>query len=87
MITITKEISIEQFDAWNGAVDTLDNVRNAGKLDELDALAEEVFPDGCTDTELNDWLWFDTDFIYDSLGLTEDGEVPNEEDEEDDNGE
>jgi len=32
-----------------------------------------MFPDGCTDTTLNDWLWFDRDSIYEYLGIDSNG--------------
>ena len=85
MITVKTELdSIRDFDAWSGAKDTLENIIAAGKIDELDSLAEEYFPDGCTDTELNDWLWFDSDSIYEYLGLDENGEIPTEDEEDED---
>ena len=61
---IISEISIESFEAWSGAVDTLDRIRNAGKCDQLESVLEEVYPDGMTDTELNDLLWFEPDTVY-----------------------
>ena len=60
---------------WSGAVDTLKTIKEAGKEDELMQLLEEVFMDKTpTDTEVNDFLWFETSFIYERLGLNEDGE-------------
>ena len=76
-MNIIKEISsFDEFEAWSGAVDTLNQIRKVDKMDELFSLAEMYFEDGCTETELNDWLWFESDFIYERLGLTEDGELP-----------
>lgn len=35
------------------------------------ALLEETFPDGCPETELNDFLWFDDEFIFSDLDIEE----------------
>lgn len=75
MIKITSELdSLAEFKAWSGGKDTLQAVIDAGKIGQLDMIAEEMFPEGCTETELNDWLWFDSDFIFENLGLNKDGE-------------
>ena len=67
MIKINSELeSLAEFEAWSGGKDTLQAVIDAGKLGQLDMIAEEIFPEGCTDTELNDWLWFDSDFIFEN---------------------
>lgn len=69
------ETDINQFPAWSGAVNTLDTVIKAGKIPELETLLEDcVFVDKVpTMTEVNDFLWFESDFIYNELGIeTED---------------
>jgi hypothetical protein len=35
-----------------------------------------------TDTEVNDWIWFDRDMIYEYCGLDENGNEPKDYDEE-----
>lgn len=62
-------------DWWSGGRDTMNDIIAAGKCDELESLAEETF--GCmadngeypTDTDVNDWLWFERDEIYRALGI------------------
>ena len=54
---------------WSGAVDTYDVIERAGKLDELEAYLESVFPDGATTTQINDLLWFDSEEVLEDLGL------------------
>lgn len=74
MIKYTIETdSLQYFDGWSGAIDTLENVKKACKVDELDELFEEVFNIGNppTVTEVNDWLWFDDEYIYEALEMTE----------------
>ena len=59
--------------SWAGAVNTLETIEEAGKEEELMDLLKELFseetPPG--ETEVNDFLWFETDYIYESLGIEE----------------
>lgn len=60
--------------SWSGALDTLNDIEEADKEDELMYLLEEVFAEKIpTETEVNDFLWFERDYIYESLGLDENG--------------
>lgn len=76
---IKEEISLADFQAWSGAVDTLDHIINEDKCDELEAILEDLYPDGMTDTELNDMLWFEEEQIYEWLGISDDDEEEMEE--------
>lgn len=71
---IYTEKSLENFEAWSGAVDALDRVKKARKCDELEAILEELYPDGMSETELNDLLWFEPETIYEWLGIEEEEE-------------
>lgn len=65
---------------WSGAVDTITDIQNANKEDEfMNFLEMEFFEDIPTDTEVNDFIWFERDRIYENLGLTENGELSEEE--------
>jgi len=35
-------------------------------------IVEDIFPDGCSETELNDFLWFDDEFIFSALDIKQD---------------
>ena len=60
--------------SWSGALDTLKDIEEADKEDELMYLLEEIFTDTIpTETEVNDFLWFERNYIYESLGLDENG--------------
>ena len=80
---MTSEKGIRDFKAWSGAVDTQREIIDQGKADEFDALIEELYPQGIDETKLNDLLWFDSDWIYETLGMTN----PDEEVEENNNDE
>lgn len=61
--------SIDNFKAWSGARETLDTVRERGGIDQLTNLCEDVFSGSIpTEGQINDWLWFDGDYIYQALG-------------------
>ena len=63
--------------SWSGALDTLADIEKADKEDELMQHLEEVFMDRTpTDTEVNDYLWFERGSIYQAVGLNENGELP-----------
>lgn len=71
MKIINDDMTLANFDAWSGAIDTKETILNAGKGDEFDSLIEELYPDGLTDTQLNDLLWFDSEYVLESLGIDE----------------
>ena len=62
--------------SWSGALDTLKDIEEADKEDELMYLLEEIFNGEIpTETEVNDFLWFERDYIYENLGLDENGRL------------
>ena len=73
---VINETSLVNFDAWCGAIDTKNTIIDNFKSDEFDSLIEELYPDGLTDTQLNDILWFESESVFECLGIKE------EEDEE-----
>ena len=77
---ITYELNLATFEAWNGAVSTLDRIREEGKCEEMEWLLDELYPDGMSETELNDLLRFDSDWVFETLGISDEDE--DEEDEE-----
>ena len=63
--------------SWSGALDTLEDIEKADKEQELMDFLEEIFADRTpTETEVNDLLWHDREYIYENVGLTKDGELP-----------
>lgn len=71
-------VGIEGYKPWSGAISTWNEIEEANKVDELEYLLEELYPEGITDTQLNDLLWFESDWIYESLGITEEDEEEDE---------
>lgn len=65
---------------WSGAVDTIVDIQNANKENEFMNFLEMMFCDDVpTDTEVNDFIWFERDYIYENIGLTRNGELPEDE--------
>ena len=75
---IYSEISLENFEAWSGAVNTLDRIRNAGKCDLLESVLEDAYPEGLSETGLNDILWFEPDWCYEMCGMRCESEIREE---------
>ena len=68
---------------WSGAVDTIADIQDANKENEFMNFLEMIFCEEVpTDTEINDFIWFERDYIYENIGLTENGELPEDEMEE-----
>ena len=87
---IYKDESLRGFEWWSGAVATADRIweeQGSEGFDQLEAILEDLYPDGIDETDLNDLLWFDADTVYEWLGI-EDEEDEDEDDENaDDDGE
>ena len=77
-MTITYELDLNSFEAWSGAKDTLDRIQREGKCAELENILEELYPDGMTETELNDLLWFDSESVYEWLGIRSEEQIEKE---------
>ena len=60
--------------SWSGAVDTLNKIEEEGKEDELMDYLEGIFEETPDETQLNDFLWFDNETIFEDLGINENNE-------------
>ena len=60
--------------SWSGALQTLDDIERNELEQEFMFLLENIFPDEVDETELNDFIWFDRDYMFEQLGLDENGE-------------
>ena len=69
MKIVNDNLSLRNFEAWSGARDTKDLIIGNNKVDEFDSLIEELYPDGLTETQLNDILWFEEDWVCETLGI------------------
>lgn len=76
-------IDLSDYRAWSGAKDTWQKIQDEDKVDEFEQLMEECYPDGLTETELNDILWFDSDWVFEQLGIKDEDEDEDNEDSDD----
>lgn len=63
---IVREESLSNFEFWGGAI------ANASKLtheqfDALESILADEYPEGITETEINDLFWFDFGYILNML--------------------
>lgn len=77
-MTITYELDLNSFQAWSGAVDTLERIQREGKCSLLEQILDDIYPDGMTETELNDLLWFEPETVYEWLGIRSEGQIEKE---------
>ena len=67
----TQEFNVDTFHFWSGAKDTIEYVKKAKKMDELQTLIEDYFADQTpTKTQVNDFVWFQRDFIFEQLEIS-----------------
>lgn len=78
-----KEESISNFTFWSGAADHREYLTN-DEMDTIESMIEELYPDGMTETELNDLFWFDEDTIAEWLGYEDFEAIMNRDNEEED---
>lgn len=85
-IEVKRELDFDDLQemVWGQAVSTLDTIYQKGKEDELMDFLASQFEGGeiPTETEVNDILAYDWEYVFDALGISEDDDE--DEDEEDD---
>lgn len=64
---ITQEISLENFEFWSGGKDSADKLTHQD-FETIEAMLEDLYPDGMSDTMVNDFFWFEFDTIAQWLG-------------------
>lgn len=82
---VYREVSgVYDFEFWSGAYDTVKKVIEADKENEFWDFIEEYFDgyDSISDVDLNDFVWFESEYIYEHIGLTENGELPEDDEDE-----
>jgi hypothetical protein len=78
---IYSEKSLRNFDFWSGAKDTVKYLTTE-ELEQIETILEDSYPDGMSDTELNDFFWFEDDTIAEWLGYEDFEELMHRDDEE-----
>ena len=65
---IYKEESIQNFEFWIGAKENAETLTSE-QLDTVEAILEDLYPEGISATQLNDIFRFDFDQIQEWLGI------------------
>lgn len=74
----TEMNDLDDFEAWSGAVDTKERIVNAKLGEQFLEMLEDAYPEGMSDGELNDLLWFEPEWCYELVGLEEEEEEEEE---------
>ena len=71
---IYRDESLSNFEFWSGAISNAEEFT----LEELDRIGEELEvenPDGMDETEINDLMWFEPEYLASLIGLDWDSET------------
>lgn len=82
-----KEESLCCFEFWGGAEERA-SVLTDEDFDDIEAQLEDLYPDGISEAEINDFFWFEEDTIAQMLGFSDWEELErdhNGDDDEDEN--
>lgn len=79
---VYSEQSLKDFEFWSGAKETAKYL-TAEQMDTVETMLEDLYPDGMSETEINDIFWFEEDTIADWLGYDSFDEIMEEVDSED----
>lgn len=64
---IYRDESLANFDFWAGARERIRKL-DSNDFDIIEKQLEELYPEGLSETEINDFFWFDFDTIAEWLG-------------------
>jgi hypothetical protein len=77
---IYTEESLRNFEFWSGAKYTVEHLTDE-ELDQIEAMLEDLYPDGMDETDINDFFWFEDDTIAEWLGYESFEELMHRDDE------
>ena len=75
---IYKEERLRNFEFWSAARDRVKYLTDE-ELDTIESILEECNPEGMTETEINDFFWFEEDTIAEWLGYSSFDEIMDKE--------
>lgn len=67
---IYKEESLRNFEFWSGAKENAKEFTDE-QLDQIEAILEDMYPNGMDETEINDLFWFEPETLREWLGIDE----------------
>lgn len=75
------DVPLRHFEFWSGAAQRARHL-SWEQLDRIEFELEQLYPEGMTDTQVNDLFWFEEDFIAQLLGYRDWEELEEEEEDE-----
>ena len=78
-LKISSEQCLRNFEFWGGAKDRVKYLSDE-QLDTIENMLEELYPEGMSETEVNDLFWFDEDTIAKWLGYENFDEIMSDDD-------
>ena len=76
-MTIICEDFLYNFEFWSSAKETAKYL-TWEEFSKIEAIFENIYPDGMTDVQINDIFWFDDDWIAEMLGYNSFKEIIDE---------
>lgn len=64
---IYKDEWIGNFEFWSGAIHTVKHLTD-DEMYTIEGILDEIYPDGLSETEINDIFWHEADLIAEWLG-------------------
>ena len=65
---IYKEESLRNFEFWSGAKENAKEFTDE-QLDQIEAILEDMYPEGMDETQINDLFWFEPEKLREWLGI------------------
>ena len=65
---VYSEKSLRDFEFWSGAKLNAETLTSE-QLDMVDSILEDAYPDGISETKINDFFWFEFNTIREWLGI------------------
>ena len=70
---VYSEKSLRNFEFWSGGAYNAKTLTYQ-QLDMVESILEDAYPDGMSETQINDFFWFDFDTIREWLGIKDEEE-------------
>lgn len=71
-------MSMHSYKPWSGAVDTYNRLEKCGKIDAFFNMLECLGYEQITETAINDILWFESQWVFETLDISNTDEEDDE---------
>lgn len=75
---VTYEFDLNDFKAWGQGKTVLEEIKDAGLVEEAQRYIEDIFGSECDETELNDYLAYEWESLYSAIGMPDDYDEEND---------